>query len=167
MPDSTNVPPPAPHTDTRLADLQSVIDVEIPMCRQMGVRVVDLDDQGLLMSFPLDQNRNHQGTAFAGSLNALCTITGWGATYLETQSLDPDAVIVIRRSQIKYHRPVDAPLIVARCLHVSDAQRSHFAEMLAEKGQAKLDFDVQIDHAEFDDRPRVVFRGSYVAIKEG
>ena len=34
------------------------------------------------MRLPLDPNRNHQQTAFAGSLNALCTIAGWGSVYL-------------------------------------------------------------------------------------
>ena len=39
------------------------------------------------MRLPLDRNRNHQQTAFAGSLNALCTITGWGSVYLLLREL--------------------------------------------------------------------------------
>lgn len=163
MPDLNVTPPRAPLPDPRLAQLQQVINTEIPICQKLGVVVEGIDDGALVMSCPLELNHNHQATAFAGSLNALCTITGWGATYLEVQPLDPEAVIVIRRSTIKYHRPVDSPSIVARCRMVTDAQRAYFAEMLAEKGQAKLDLAIEIDHGVVEDRPRVVFAGSYVA----
>ncbi len=163
MPDPKAHTAQPPHPDPRLADLQGLIDAEIPMCGLMGVRVESFSDEALVMTVPLLENRNHQGTAFAGSLNALCTIAGWGMTHLETQPLDPEAVVVIRRSNIKYHRPVDSPVIVARCLRVTPEQRAYFAEMLAEKGQAKLDLTVEIDHGQAEDRPRVVFTGSYVS----
>lgn len=149
--------------DPRLAQLQQVIDAEIPICQKLGVVVEGIEDGALVMSCPLEVNRNHQATAFAGSLNALCTITGWSITHLEAQPLDPEAVIVIRRSSIKYHRPVDSESIVARGKLPTDEQRAYFAEMLAEKGQAKLDLTVEIDHGVAEDRARVVFQGSYVA----
>ena len=163
MPDLNATPPEAPLPDPRLAQLQDVIYAQIPICQKLGVVVEGIDDSALVMSCPLELNHNHQATAFAGSLNALCTIAGWGCTYLESQQLDPEAVIVIRRSTIKYHRPVDSNSIVARCRLVTDEQRAYFAEMLSQKGQAKLDLTVEIDHGEPEDRPRVVFNGSYVA----
>lgn len=164
MPEPTDAIVPSTQPDPRLANLQRVINQEIPMCQQMGVRVDGCDGQVLVMSCPLEQNRNHQGTAFAGSLNALCTIAGWGATHLETELVEPSAVIVIRRSNIKYHRPVSSDRIVARCFLVSDQERAHFGEMLLEKGQSKLELKVEIDHGEVADRPRVAFAGSYVAM---
>ena len=150
-----------------LADLQSVLDREIPMCAQMGIRVESQDERGLCVSMPLGQNRNHQQTAFAGSLNALCTIAGWGATYLQLKRIASNGVIVIRRSAIKYHRPTSTPRIVACCLAPAEKAHGYFAEMLAEKGQAKLDLKVEIagqPDGENHDRPAVSFQGSYVVM---
>ena len=41
------------------------------------------------MRLPLGPNRNHQQTAFAGSLNALCTIAGWGTVVSAAQGARP------------------------------------------------------------------------------
>ncbi|MCA9241833.1 MAG: YiiD C-terminal domain-containing protein [Planctomycetales bacterium] len=165
MPDNHPARAPFP-ANPDLEGLQRVINTEIPICKQMGVRVERLEEGELVMSCPLSLNRNHQATAFAGSLNALCTITGWGATYLETAPLDPRAIIVIRRSNIKYHRPVDDDLIVAHCKLASEEERAYFREMLAEKGQAKLNLDVEIGFEAAHGRSQVVFSGSYVATSE-
>lgn len=133
------------------------------MCRQMGIRVADCGAEGLAMSLPLELNRNHQQTAFAGSLNALCTITGWGTMYLIVRSLGRHGSIVIRRSTIKYHQPVVDSQIVARCQSIDPTARDHFAEMFLEKGQAKLDLRVEIAGT---DRPAVSFSGSYVVVAQ-
>lgn len=160
MPGATPAKPPVP--TSHLADLQSVLEREIPMCTQMGIQVVDYSGGGLGVALPLDQNRNHQQTAFAGSLNALCTIAGWGTMYLLLRKLDCEGAIVIRRSSIKYHRPVETSEIVARCLPIDKSAERHFADMYLEKGQAKLDLAVSIAGAE---RPLVSFSGSYVVTK--
>lgn len=146
---------PAEH----LADLQAVLRREIPMCAQMGIEVADFSCGGLAVKLPLALNRNHQQTAFAGSLNALCTIAGWGTMYLLLRRLGCEGTIVIRRSAIKYHRPVATDDIVARCLPVDTLAEQHFAEMYIEKRQAKLDLSVEIPG---DDGPAVSFTGSYV-----
>lgn len=125
---------------------------------------------------PLEGNHNHQRTAFAGSLNALCTVAGWGAAWLELRRLlaagpatPADApplgegAIVIRRSTIKYHEPVATPVVTARCLPPSPAIREHFAGMLLEKGQSKLDLEVEIAGTT-PDRPAVALKGSYVVL---
>ena len=120
-----------------LAELQSTIEREIPMCAHMGIHVHSYSEQGLLMlRAPLDRNHNHQSTAFAGSLNALCTVAGWGSVFLLTRRHDLAGDIVIRRSAIKYLRPVDAPEIIASCAAVADDERDYFLEMLRQKGQA-------------------------------
>ena len=84
-------------------------------------------------------NRNHQQTAFAGSLNALCTIAGWGTVFLLLKELDRHGNIVIRRSTIRYQEPVTSAEIFARCQPVSAEARQYFLEMLDDKKQAKID----------------------------
>ena len=156
-------PTPSEIPAAHLADLQQVLDRDIPMCAQMAMQVSEHLDRRLAVSMPLELNHNHQQTAFAGSLNALCTIAGWGTMYLLLRRLETSGNIVIRRSSIKYHRPVATSRVTACCLTVDPLAEQHFAEMYAEKGQAKLDLAVEISG---EDRPAVTFMGSYVVTRE-
>jgi thioesterase domain-containing protein len=147
-----------------LSELQAILEREIPMCRQMGIRVHDGGANGLVMRLPLTPNRNHQQTAFAGSLNALCTIAGWGSVYLLLRELGRSGNIVIRRSTIKYQEPVTSSEIYARCHPVSADARQYFLEMFDDKGQAKLELVVEVAGS---DGPAVSFTGSYVVLPNG
>jgi thioesterase domain-containing protein len=142
-----------------LESLQTTLEREIPMCSQMGIRVHRGGTEGLVMRLPLSPNRNHQQTAFAGSLNAVCTIAGWGTVFLLLKDLNRKGNIVIRRSTIRYHQPVNTPEILAHCQSVTAESRQYFLEMLDEKRQAKLDLNVDIAGP---GGPLVSFNGSYV-----
>jgi thioesterase domain-containing protein len=146
-----------------LSELQAILEREIPICAQMGIRVHDCGAEGLVMRMPLDLNRNHQQTAFAGSLSALCTIAGWGSVYLLLRELGRRGGIVIRRGAIRYQEPVTSPEILARCLPVPAEARQYFLEMLDDKGQAKLDVTVEVAGS---DGPAVSFHGSYVVLPQ-
>lgn len=152
-----------PQLSPQLTDLQSMLEREIPMCALMGIRVHDRASEGLVMRMPLDPNRNHQQTAFAGSLSTLCTIAGWGSVYLLLRELGRGGTIVIRRGAIRYQEPVTAPEIFARVLPVSAEARQYFLEMLDDKGQAKLDLAVEVAGS---DGPAVSFHGSYVVLPD-
>jgi thioesterase domain-containing protein len=147
-----------------LAELQETLESAIPMCAQMGMRVHALGDGGITLRAPLDRNRNHQGTAFAGSLNALCTMAGWANVFLLMRSHGLTGDVVIRRSSIKYLHPVRSQEILARSHQVGDRERDFFLEMLADKGQAKVDVRVEITAA---DETVVAFNGSYVVSLPG
>jgi thioesterase domain-containing protein len=147
-----------------LCELQATLEREIPMSAQMGIRVHKGDAEGLVMQLPLGPNRNHQQTAFAGSLNALCTIAGWGSVYLLLRELGRHGNIVIRRSSIKYQEPVTSSEIFARCHPVHPDARQYFLEMLDDKGQAKLDLTVEVAGIE---GAAVLFGGSYVVLPNG
>jgi thioesterase domain-containing protein len=156
--------PPKSSSSPLLCELQATLEREIPMSAQMGIRVHRGDADGLVMRLPLSPNRNHQQTAFAGSLNALCTIAGWGYVYVLLRELERRGSIVIRRSTIKYQEPVTSSEIYARCHPVAADARQYFLEMLDDKGQAKIDLAVEIAGAS---GPAVVFGGSYVILPNG
>ena len=145
-----------------LGELRSTLAREIPMTARMGIEVGDWSDHGLEVLLPLDENRNHQHTAFAGSLNALCTLAGWSTVFLVTRCHGLGGSIVIRRSAIKYLLPVATPQIRAVCRPIAAREEQHFVEMLAEKGQAKLDLDVEVSVQE---ELAVAFHGSYVVLR--
>ena len=147
----------------QLRELQALLEREIPMCSQMGISVHDGGPDGLVMRLPLGPNRNHQQTAFAGSLNALCTIAGWGTVVLLLKELNRRASVVIRRSTIRYQEPVTSADIFARCQPVTAEARQYFLDMLDDKKQAKLDLVVEITGPA---GTLVSFTGSYVVIQD-
>lgn len=163
MPDSP-ANPISVNSCPHLSELQATLEREIPMSAQMGIRVHKADADGLVMRFPLGPNRNHQQTAFAGSLNALCTIAGWSSVFLLLRELNRGGNIVIRRSTIKYQEPVNSAEIYARCHPIAADARQYFLEMFDDKGQAKLDLSVEIVGK---DGPAVLFGGSYVVLPVG
>jgi thioesterase domain-containing protein len=154
-------PAPAAADPARLAALQSLLRSEIPLAAQMRVAIDRLDDAGLWLSMPLEPNRNLHQTAFAGSLNALCTLAGWAMTHVLLERLAATGATVVRRSSIKYHRPVESSVITACCQPPRPDELGHFAEMLAEKGQGKLDLVVEIAGST-PGQPAVLFAGNYV-----
>ncbi|QDT67530.1 Putative thioesterase (yiiD_Cterm) [Planctomycetes bacterium MalM25] len=144
--------------------VEELVRAEIPLSAQMEVGVDRLNPEGLWLSMPLEPNLNPHQTAFAGSLNALCTLAGWAMTHLLLEQLGVSGSTVLRRSSVKYREPVESPRVVAHCLPPREADWTHFAEMLRVKGQAKLDHVVEIAGAN-EKRPAVLFAGSYVAVR--
>lgn len=147
--------------DERLRRLEEVIIAEIPLSARMGVSVEALTNAGLRLSMPLELNRNPHQTAFAGSLNALCTLAGWGMAHLLLAEHGLEGQTVLRRSSIKYREPVESPRVTATCGPPPPGDLDHFLAMLRSKEQAKLELGVQIAGADAD-RPAVLFGGSYV-----
>lgn len=151
----------AEYAADRLRELESLLRTEIPIAAQMEVAVDRIGPGGLWLSMPLAPNRNPHQTAFAGSLNSLCTLSGWAMSHLLLERLGIVGSTVLRRSSIKYHEPVESDRVVACCLPPRDADWEHFVEMLPEKGQAKLDLVVEVAGSGAD-RPAVLFAGNYV-----
>lgn len=131
----------------------------MPIVVTMGIEVVSWENEQLAMRMPLEPNRNHQYSAFAGSLNALCTLVGWGTVYMLLQSKSLTGNIVIRRGKIRYLRPVRTPEFVAIGLPVDPSDSDYFFELLQSKGKSKIDVDVEIAD---EQGPYVRFSGSYV-----
>jgi thioesterase domain-containing protein len=153
-----------------LGALAALLAEEIPLSAQMGVAVDSFDTEGLTVSMPLALNRNPHQTAFAGSLNALCTIAGWGMTHLLLENLGIPGSTVLRRSSIKYRTPVQTPRVEALCLTTTPGDLAYFTDMLSEKGQAKLEHVVKVmateEASNEEQRPAVLFSGSYVVFKQ-
>jgi len=145
--------------DSTLELLQQTLGREMPITVPMGIEVVSWEHEQLAMRMPLEPNRNHQYSAFAGSLNALCTIVGWGTIFMLLKDASLDGNIVIRRGKIRYLRPVRTPEFLASGLPIDADQRAYFFELLRSKGRSKIDLAVEIAD---EQGPYVTFQGSYV-----
>jgi thioesterase domain-containing protein len=146
-------------TDPLLDRLQQTLHREMPISAAMGIEVHRWQDGRLAMKMPLEPNRNHQFSAFAGSLNALCTIVGWGTVFLLLESQGLSGNIVIRRSNVRYLRPVRASEFVAMSLSIDSQSLEYFYELHRSKGMTKVDVSVEISD---DEGPYVTFTGAYV-----
>ena len=149
----------SPMENPLLGLLQQTLQQEMPITEAMGIEVASYDDQRLAMRMPLEPNRNHQYSAFAGSLNALCTIVGWGSLFMQLRQSNLMGNIVIRRGKIRYLRPVYVPEFVARALPFPTKELDYFFELLESKGKSKLDVEVEVADQQ---GPYVNFSGSYV-----
>lgn len=147
-----------------LADeLQRVLRHEIPLTESMGLAVARYEAGCLTLHAPLAANINHKDTAFAGSLNALATLAGWGIVWLMLREAGEEAVIVIQESAIHYRAPVRTEL-VATC-RLPDAHTcERFVATLRTRHKARLALSVTIGPG---DRPAVEFRGRYIAHRPG
>jgi len=145
--------------DPTLELLQQTLRREMPITVAMGIEVVSWDTERLTMRMPLEPNRNHQYSAFAGSLNALCTIVGWGTLFMLLQRESLPGNIVIRRGKIRYLRPVRTPEFLAVGLPIEPAENDYFFELLRSKGKSKMNVAVEITD---EQGPYVSFEGSYV-----
>ncbi len=145
--------------DPVLELLQQTLHREIPISVPMGIEVVSWENDRLAMRMPLEPNRNHQYSAFAGSLNALCTLAGWGTVFMLLQRESLTGNVVIRRGKIRFLRPVRAPEFLAVSLPVDPSDSDYFFELLRSKGKSKLDLVVEIAD---EQGPYVRFEGSYV-----
>ncbi|GAA5192660.1 YiiD C-terminal domain-containing protein [Ferrimonas gelatinilytica] len=78
----------------------------IPLSRFMGIEAVAFEEGSLLTRADTEANKNLHGTAFAGSLYSLATLTGWGRVWLALEEAGLSGDIVLAEGQIHYRRPV-------------------------------------------------------------
>lgn len=139
--------------------LRSKLATEIPVTQHLGLEVVEHDINGLILAAPLAKNVNHEGTAFAGSVNAVATLAGWGWVWLALRQSGHDGHVVLQDSTIRYLRPIDSDF-TARCI---PAESADIARLLAgmtrhRRGRVSLAIEIRTGAT-----LAATFRGRYVA----
>ena len=141
-------------------ELEAVLHHEIPLSRQMGLTVHQYDGAWLALRAPLAPNINHKATAFAGSLNAVMTLAGWGTVWLVLRKHSLHGTIVIQESTTRYLLPVGNDF-TATCRVPAAEEAERFLAGLRRRGKARLALKVEI--LDGDGRVAVAFTGMYVA----
>lgn len=124
-------------------ELEQRIRVGIPIAAHMDFRVIELTPNTISVLGGGEQNVNVHGTAFAGSLYAVCTLAMWG---LVNSRLPDDASLVLAEGSIRYRRPVVGD-IVANCV-VPVETIDGFLQRLQQQGRARLDATVEVPGAD-------------------
>ena len=125
-------------TDTR-RDLERKIRIGIPISAQMDFRILSLEECAIEVSGGAADNVNVHGTAFAGSLYAICTLAAWG---LVRSRLPAKAALVLAEGKIKYRAPVHGA-IYAKC-KVDTAVMADLLAKLADKGKSTIELQVTV-----------------------
>lgn len=142
-------------------ELGGLLAKDIPLSLAMGARVERASSSLVRIGFPLESNRNRQGTAFGGGLYAAAVLAGWSLLWCLLKEKRLGADVVIASSGERFFRPVDGPF-VAECA----AAVGTFAgalRTLRRRGMARADLECEIL---CKGRSCMVFRGTYGLIKK-
>jgi thioesterase domain-containing protein len=141
--------------------LESVLHHDIPLTRDMGLKVLDWQDQQLRLHLPLDVNVNHKSTMFGGSLYCGAVLAGWGwlCLRLREEGIE-DGHIVIQEGQISYPLPVTTDA-VAICDAPSDKDWKKFLTIYKRYGRARLTLSTSVVNNGSEELA-VTFVGQYV-----
>lgn len=143
-----------------LREAETFLHDRIPITRAMDIRVVAQGNSGFVLEAPVIQNSNHLGTGFAGSINAIATLAGYGLLWLELRA-DRGVYVVVAESSIRFLRPVHE-IIRATCLRPKDSKLEKFKSAIATKRKARIRLEVVVEEGEV---VAAQFQGDFVALK--
>ncbi len=114
----------------------------IPFNNFMGIQRAEQTDIGLLKLESLPRHENHLGTVHAAAQFAVAEACS--GEYLITRFGDRagEHVPVVRRAEVKYHRPVTGE-IFARA-QIPEKEEQEFIEELSRRGRARIGVAVQV-----------------------
>ncbi|KPA92307.1 MULTISPECIES: YiiD C-terminal domain-containing protein [Pseudomonas] len=141
--------------------LESILHHDIPLTREMGLKVGGWEGGQLRLWLPLEPNVNHKSTMFGGSLYCGAVLAGWGWLHLSLHEAGiADGHIVIQEGQISYPLPVtgDAEAI---CAAPDEKVWKKFLATYQRYGRARLTLETRVMNVGSEDEA-VRFSGQYV-----
>ena len=150
------------NTTDVITRLENLISEKIPVTRHLHFHI-HVDDYGLpVLEVPLQPNVNHLGTAFGGSLSMLCTIEGWCCMYLLLENFSLKADILIQKSKILFHSPVENDFNVT--CKLTDQSRLHtFVQTFRRFGKSRIPITCYVQENN-QSLVAAEFQGVYAAI---
>jgi thioesterase domain-containing protein len=125
-------------------DMKDFLYQHIPLAAAMQVNIDSYDGQHLVLSAPLDCNHNDKGTAFAGSISSLATMSGWIALMLWTKDhYDGEFQVAVAHADIHYKKPVLTDFKARATLPHGDAL-TQLRKTLAHKGRGKAQLHIEV-----------------------
>ena len=136
--------------------LDEELDKGTPISKHMGVQVVAFTGDSLAITASLEPNINVHGTAFAGSLYCMSTLSGWGFITLQGKTRDLRASVVVASGEISYSKPIQTERINAKaqCFDDLDAVFQTYRDT----GKARISIATDIEQG------AAAFFGKYVLL---
>jgi len=128
-------------------DLQQELDYiqqHIPITANLGVEITSFDSDKIIITAPLEANKNLHGTAFGGSQAAIGILTGWALIYLKLKQLGINNDLVIQKSEYDFKKPVTDDF-TSTCAFPSTDELTLFIQTLKEKGKARISLTAEVE----------------------
>ena len=132
-------------------ELEKLIHREIPISSAMGARVQDVSLRSVTLSAPLAPNKNHQGTAFGGSVHSLAILSCWALVNVVLSEFKQAglqlSLLVVQDSWIDYKFPIDSDF-TARSSWLTAEAAQKFLVTLSKKGRARTSLKAEVSNAQ-------------------
>ena len=139
--------------------LEQFLHQQIPLSRAMAVTALDVTEESVQLSAPLQPNLNHRATVFGGSAAAVALLAAWSLLHVRLRAPFPSSTIVIQRQSMSYHRPI-LGTFVARAVLARPADWPRFLRLLTRRGRARITVASTLH---YDGKAVGFFTGDFVA----
>ena len=140
--------------------LEAWLHRHLPLSAAMRVRVNAVGPERVILRAPLRPNRNHQRSAFGGSVSTIALLAAWALIHARLRDARIAHRLVVQRHEIDYQRPVTGPLI-AHAIWLDPDDWPAFVRALREKGKARIDVVACLEQ---NGETAAHFHGTFVAL---
>jgi thioesterase domain-containing protein len=123
--------------------LQQMLVREMPVSQRLGFSIEDVTAAAVSLRAEFGINRNHQGSAFAGSVNALATLAGWSTVWLTLQEAGLPANAVLQDSEIRYLHPIMTDF-TATCIFPTAQERLALLDSVTRHRRGRVPVRVEV-----------------------
>lgn len=120
---------------------------EIPLTAAMQLEAVRYDGRTLVLRVPLAPNINDKGTAFAGSITALGSITGWCLLTLWSERESGSCQIAVFEADFSFRKPLQGDF-TATVTMPAEEECVALRDVLSRKGRGKLRLRISLADAQ-------------------
>jgi thioesterase domain-containing protein len=143
-----------------LAGVELYLHTHIPLSKEMGVRVVRIDEEGVRLAAPLAPNINHRSTVFGGSASAVAILAAWTFVHTRLRERGLSSRIVIQRNAMEYLRPISSDF-EAFCPAPPSRAWQKLVDGVERRGRGRITLEVELF---LDGEVVGAFSGSYVVV---
>lgn len=135
------------NSGTSLDKLVETLREKIKLFDHLGIQVHELTPHGIHFRVSLEDNTNHKGTAFGGSLYSVAVTAAYALVLhgLRERNIATEN-IVIQKGQIQYLKPVESDFDVY-CSFPSDQEAETFYNTLKTHQRVRDELSVRIEVA--------------------
>ena len=143
--------------------LTAYLHRSIPLTAVMGIRAVETSWEAAVLAAPYEDNINHEGTLFGGSLSALALLTGFAVLRHRLQVIGHLHRIVIQRNTYSYQRPATTDA-TARAA-IGPSRWKELLDNLERRGKARIIVEVEVSDTSL--RPVGHLTGTFALLPAG
>ncbi len=126
------------------SELEKFLYAKIPLARHLGSKIKSIDENRAVVSAPLSKNRNHMGTGFGGSLQALLILSAYGWLYQRMQESNRTCHLILQECTTQFLKPVNKNEIIAICEAPKSLELKKFFSTFDKKGIARIELNAAI-----------------------